>query len=132
MPKGRTIRIRALVKERRQQRLAGVNPHKTEHWRPKTRADCDTVPRPCPYVGCRHHLFLDVGPSGSIQFPHGDSLASLDAMPVSCALDAADAGPSEVGEVGQLVGMSPWWSGQTIAKALAAMGEMRVARELAE
>ena len=132
MPKGRTIRIRALVKERRQQRLAGMAPTKTEHWRPKTRADCASVPRPCPYVGCRHHLFLEVAESGSIQFPHGNDLAALRAMEVTCALDAAEQGPADVGVIGDRVGMSPWWSGQTITRALAAVGEMRVARELAE
>lgn len=28
--------------------------------RPRTRGDCLTMPRPCPWVGCRHHLLLDV------------------------------------------------------------------------
>lgn len=25
---------------------------------PATRADCASLPRPCPHVACRHHLFL--------------------------------------------------------------------------
>ncbi len=28
--------------------------------RPKTRADCQAEARPCPWVGCRHHLLLEV------------------------------------------------------------------------
>lgn len=28
--------------------------------RPRTRGDCFRLPRPCPFVGCRHHLYLDV------------------------------------------------------------------------
>jgi hypothetical protein len=36
-------------------------------WRPRTRGDCASVPRPCPYVGCKYHLGVDVGrgPGGS-------------------------------------------------------------------
>ena len=40
--------------------------------RPKTRADCIGDPRPCPWVGCKYHLFLDVIPkTGSIVFNVG-------------------------------------------------------------
>lgn len=61
--------------------------------RPKTRADCATVPRPCPYVTCRYNMFLD------IKNDSGGGLTyniSRDAEPSdmrydqSCALDIAD------------------------------------------
>ncbi len=29
--------------------------------RPRTRADCIDAPRPCPWVGCRHHMLLEIG-----------------------------------------------------------------------
>lgn len=37
--------------------------------RPRTRGDCVDGPRPCPWVACKHHLYLDVDPvHGSIKF----------------------------------------------------------------
>lgn len=59
--------------------------------RPRTRADCANGPRPCPYVSCRHHLFLDVTPAGSIRlnFPGLD----VDQIGETCSLDVAEAGP---------------------------------------
>ena len=34
--------------------------------RPKTRADCLRVVRPCPWVSCRWNLALDVKPNGNV------------------------------------------------------------------
>ncbi len=60
--------------------------------RPKTRADCAEIPRPCPYVACKYSLYLDVSETGSIilNFPHLEP----GQMPVeqSCALDLAGRG----------------------------------------
>lgn len=60
--------------------------------RPKTRADCARVPRPCPYVACKYSLYLDVSETGSIilNFPHLEP----GQMPAdrSCALDLAERG----------------------------------------
>ena len=60
--------------------------------RPKTRADCASVPRPCPYVGCKYSLYLDVTETGSMifNFPHLEP----GQMPAnqSCALDLAERG----------------------------------------
>lgn len=57
--------------------------------RPKTRADCIDGPRPCPWVGCRYHLALDVNPeTGSIKFVRPDREPWE--VEHSCALDLAD------------------------------------------
>jgi len=62
--------------------------------RPATRDEClaggPHAERPCPWVGCKHHLYLDVKRNGSIvmNFPDVD----VADMPVSCALDVADRG----------------------------------------
>jgi hypothetical protein len=60
--------------------------------RPRCRAECADVPRPCPFVGCKFHLYLDVSKRGSIRlnFPELEP----DQMPAdaSCALDVADQG----------------------------------------
>jgi len=36
--------------------------------RPKTRAQCENGPRPCPWYGCKYHLGLDVEATGTIRF----------------------------------------------------------------
>ncbi len=77
-----------------------------EHFkRPSTRADCIDAPRPCPYVGCRHHLYLDVGHRGSIKFNFPD-LEPWE-LTWTCALDIADAGERPAFEtVGRLLNIT--------------------------
>jgi hypothetical protein len=56
--------------------------------RPVTRGDCIDGERPCPYVSCRYHLYLDVTKSGAVKltFPNLEP----DQMSESCALDVID------------------------------------------
>jgi hypothetical protein len=66
--------------------------------RPKTRADCINGARPCPWLGCRHHLWND---------EHDGVEARVMALPVvgahSCTLDVVDEGldltPTEIGRM---------------------------------
>ena len=49
---------------------------------------------PCPYVSCRHHLFLDVDREGEIRFTQQepfdeDGAPRLDELQVTCSLDVA-------------------------------------------
>jgi hypothetical protein len=65
------------------------------YWRPIIREDCRGVERPCPFVGCRHNLYLDVNRTGALKmnFPH---LEPWEMPPdKSCALDIAE----EEGEI---------------------------------
>jgi hypothetical protein len=59
------------------------------HWRPSTRAECPEF-RPCPFVGCRHHLYLEVTATGGIKlkFPHLQPWE----LRHSCSLDLAELG----------------------------------------
>lgn len=63
--------------------------------RPRTRGECESAPRPCPWVGCRHHLLTEVNPStGTLTLTHlpqeGEDWADvLERMPLTCALDGA-------------------------------------------
>lgn len=61
---------------------------------PRTRGDCLSMPRPCPFVVCRHHL--------SPERP-GVPLAELTE---TCTLDMADRGPVTLEEVGQAFGLT--------------------------
>lgn len=76
--------------------------------RPKTRADCDSVPRPCPYVGCPHHLYADVSEIGSlvVRFPDLEPWE----LAWSCSLDIADAaelaGGMTLEAVGRMMNMT--------------------------
>lgn len=72
--------------------------------RPKTRAGCADVPRPCPYASCAHNLFLDVNASGGLK----QNFAELEDMPAewSCALDVVDRGGATLEEIGSALGIS--------------------------
>lgn len=67
--------------------------------RPGCRAECATSPRPCPFVSCRYHLYLDVNPrTGRIKFNFPGLEVSQ--IAVSCALDVAEAGPWTLEDIG--------------------------------
>jgi len=56
--------------------------------RPRTRGECPDT-RPCPWVGCKYHLYLDVRPhTGTIKlnFPGLEPWE----LPETCVLDVAD------------------------------------------
>lgn len=70
-----------------------ANPPVDDPHRPvgRTRACCDEVVRPCPYVSCKYNLYLDVNETtGSIKlnFPDREPHEMPDDR--SCALDVAD------------------------------------------
>jgi hypothetical protein len=73
--------------------------------RPETREDCQNMPRPCPFVSCAHHLYLDVNPSGEtikINFPHLEVWEMVE----SCSLDVADRGGITLEEVGAILNLT--------------------------
>lgn len=58
--------------------------------RPVTRGDCLTEERPCPFVSCRHHLYLDVTAAGTLK----ENFPDLEVweIPDTCSLDVAEKG----------------------------------------
>lgn len=61
--------------------------------RPRTRGDCSSVPRPCPFVSCKWNLYLDVSRfCGNIKLNFPDIEPDEVAPGCSCALDVADGG----------------------------------------
>lgn len=93
-------------------------PEPKRHSRPRTRSECRIGPRPCPYVGCRYHLFLDFTPMGSIKFNFGDSVDALDAMPDTCALDVAERGEHDMATLAARVNVTPARVQQEVAEAM--------------
>ncbi len=62
-----------------------------DYRRPRTRSECAEGVRPCPFVSCRYHLYLDVNPAtGSIKINFPD--LEVWEMPHTCALDIAERG----------------------------------------
>lgn len=76
----------------------------TNHYRPRTRGECVDGPRPCPYVSCQHHLYLDVTEAGSIKlnFPH----LEVWELEETCALDVADRGGATLEDVGVIMNLT--------------------------
>jgi hypothetical protein len=100
--------------------------------RPAFRLDCAEGPRPCPFVSCKYHLYLDVSPrTGSIKVNFPD-LEVWD-MPNSCALDVADAGGATLEDVGGIMNLTRERIRQLEVKALSrleALADMTELREL--
>jgi hypothetical protein len=90
--------------------------------RPKTRADCPAR-RPCPFVGCRYNLFLDVLQDGSVVLTY-PGLSPLEVPKcASCALDAAERGPLRLEGVGELLRLTRERVRQIERRALEKMAE---------
>lgn len=73
--------------------------------RPATRSECVDGPRPCPFVACKYHLYLDVNPvTGSIKvnFPTKDVWE----LEETCSLDIADRGGITLEEVGAIMNLT--------------------------
>jgi hypothetical protein len=73
--------------------------------RPRQRTDCARIPRPCPFVSCRHHLYLDVSPrTGSIKLNFPD--LEVEELKHSCSLDVAEAGALGAEELGEVMNLT--------------------------
>jgi hypothetical protein len=87
--------------------------------RPATRAGCQNVPRPCPFVSCSLNNYLDIMPSGALKMnmPH---LEPWEMDPkLSCAHDIQDAGGAPLEMVGAALNVSMERARQIVDKALA-------------
>jgi hypothetical protein len=72
--------------------------------RPRTRGECCDEPRPCPYVGCRYHLYLDVNEETGALKLNFPSLEPWE-LPDTCALDVADRKPHNLEAVAERLGV---------------------------
>jgi hypothetical protein len=110
--RSRTMSRKEMARDMRRQRLAGgPDPEEIklmeqiERLRPKTRADCVAGPRPCLFVSCKHHLYLDVNPNtGSVKLNFPDK--EIWELPHTCALDVADQGGITLEEVGDIMNLT--------------------------
>ena len=73
--------------------------------RPRLRSECQAGPRPCLFVSCRFHLYLDVNErTGSIKINFPD--VDISDLPESCALDIAERGGLTLEEIGRLLNVT--------------------------
>ena len=73
--------------------------------RPKLREDCAQAERPCPFVSCKHHLYLDVSArTGAIKLNFPD--LEVWEMTDTCALTVADRGGATLEEVGAIMNLT--------------------------
>ncbi|MBA2543308.1 MAG: DNA-binding protein [Deltaproteobacteria bacterium] len=73
--------------------------------RPVTRADCREQVGPCPWVACKHHLYLDINPlTGSIKINFPD-LEPWE-LKHTCALQVAEAGALTLEQVGEITNLT--------------------------
>ena len=101
--RSKTLTSRRLSKE--EVRKAEMIRAAFESFRPKARSDCKTGPRPCPFVSCKYHLYLDVHPeTGSIKINFPD--LEVWEMAETCALDVADRGGTTLEEVGEILNLT--------------------------
>jgi hypothetical protein len=101
--RARTISIRRLSKAELNRGRA-LYPEE-DYWRPTTRAQCADMERPCPFVSCKYHLYIDVHPvRGSIKINFPD--VEVWEMTDTCALDIADRGGITLEEVGEIMNLT--------------------------
>lgn len=101
--RARTISIKRMTK--RELELGRMLYPEGENERPRTRSECAGGARPCPYVSCHHHLYLDVNPrTGAIKVNFPD--LEPDQLNESCALDIADRGGATLEEVGAIMNLT--------------------------
>lgn len=125
----RSIRVARATLRERERALSRARDLEQGVERPRRREDCVNGPRPCPYVACKHHLYLDVSPTtGTIKlnFPE----LEVWELAESCALDVADAGAQELEHASHLLNVTRERVRQIEALALSKLSTLRDAKLL--
>ena len=102
-PRSKTIAMKRLTRE--ELRVGALMYPPVDIERPTNRSECKEEMRPCPWVACKHHLYLDINPeTGSIKinFPELEPWE----MSHTCALDVAEKGGITLEEVGEIMNLT--------------------------
>lgn len=120
--RARTISVKRMTK--RELEIGRMLYPETDYYKPRARAECVDGPRPCPYVSCQHHLYLDVSArTGAIKLNFPD-LEVWD-MNETCALDVADRGGTTLEDVGAIMNLTRERIRQVEVKALAKLEALK-------
>src|SRR6187200_3181912 len=102
-PLSKTIAMKRLTRE--ELRVGAMMYPPVDNPRPTTREECRGEVRPCPWVACKHHLYLDINPeTGSIKINFPD-LEPWE-LKHTCALDVAEAGAMTLEEIGLITNLT--------------------------
>ncbi|MBA3464017.1 MAG: DNA-binding protein [Deltaproteobacteria bacterium] len=102
-PRSKTIAMKRLTRE--ELRVGALMYPPVDIPRPTSRAECKEEMRPCPWVACKHHLYLDINPeTGSIKINFPD-LEPWE-LKHTCALDVAERGGITLEEVGEIMNLT--------------------------
>jgi hypothetical protein len=102
-PRSKTIAMKRLTRE--ELRVGALMYPPVDIPRPTSRAECREEMRPCPWVACKHHLYLDINPeTGSIKINFPD-LEPWE-LKHTCALDVAERGGITLEEVGEIMNLT--------------------------
>jgi hypothetical protein len=102
--RARTVSLKVSTRKQRNEdlRTRDLFDVDIDRLRPRTRADCINGPRPCPWVGCRHHLAISWDPERPhviketwphlqiVNNPDGPGLDILEQKYGTCELDICD------------------------------------------
>lgn len=120
--RARTISVKRMTK--RELELGRMLYPETGYWKPKAREDCLGSDRPCPYVSCKYHLYLDVSPrTGAIKLNFPD--LEVWEMKETCSLDIADRGGTTLEDVGAIMNLTRERIRQVEVRALAKLEALR-------
>jgi hypothetical protein len=120
--RARTISVKRMTK--RELELGRLLYPEIDVERPEARADCVSGERPCPFVSCKHHLYLDVSAkTGAIKLNFPD--LEVWEMSETCALDVADRGGTTLEEVGAIMNLTRERIRQVEVKGLAKLEALK-------
>ncbi len=110
--RSKTMSRKEMARQMRRERAAGgLDPelvqlmNRLDEIRPKNRSECINAERPCLFISCKYHLYLDVNPeTGSVKMNFPDK--EIWELEETCALDVADKGGITLEEVGEIMNLT--------------------------
>jgi hypothetical protein len=120
--RARTISVKRMTK--RELEIGRLLYPEHDYEKPRLRSECVEGARPCPFVSCKHHLYLDVSArTGAIKLNFPD--LEVWEMTETCALDIADRGGTTLEEVGAIMNLTRERIRQVEVKALAKLDALQ-------
>jgi len=120
--RARTISVKRMTK--RELEIGRLLYPESDYDKPRLRSECAEGPRPCPFVSCKYHLYIDVSSrTGAIKLNFPD--LEVWELGESCALDVADRGGTTLEDVGAIMNLTRERIRQVEVKALAKLEALR-------
>jgi len=120
--RARTISVKRMTK--RELEIGRLLYPEDDYDKPRFRAECAGGPRPCPFVSCKYHLYIDVSArTGAIKLNFPD--LEVWELGESCALDVADRGGTTLEDVGAIMNLTRERIRQVEVKALAKLEALK-------